>query len=272
MIATVSAAFLQGRLTLAAAHLVSSPLGPSDVDPDDIRDEACSVTAPSRICTPEATRSPDPPDAPDVPDVGVLAGIADLVTLVITVALAIGLAWLIFRLVRGARRSPREDGDDVEPDLDESVDGVLGARVVDHDTPPGEWRRRADDHAAHGEYRDAVRCRYRALVGDLARAGYVDEIAGRTSGEERAQVASTVIRLARTGHADPPAGHADIAGQSAQVTMSFDRAAGTFDAAWFDDELVSVGDLDGFVADERVVLDAVASGPSNRRSRVGSTR
>ena len=267
-----AAAFLPDRLALAAVQLVSSPLGPIDVDPDDIRDEACSVTAPSRICTPEATRPPDPPDAPDLPDVGVLAGIADLVTLLIVVALAIGLAWLIFRLVRGARRSPHEDGDDVEPDLDESVDGVLGARVVDHDTPPREWRRRAEDHAARGEYRDAVRCRYRALVGDLARAGYVDEIAGRTSGEERAQVASTVIRLARIRHVDRPDGPADIAGQSARVTTSFERAAGTFDAAWFDDRPVTVVDLDGFVADEGVVLDAVASGPSARRSRVGSNR
>ena len=39
-------------------------------------------------------------------------------------------------------------------------------------------------------FRDAIRCRYRALVGDLARRGMIDEIPGRTSGEERVQMAA----------------------------------------------------------------------------------
>ena len=42
------------------------PLGPIDVDPDDVRDRACDVTAPGRVCEPP---TPDaPPDPPDIHD------------------------------------------------------------------------------------------------------------------------------------------------------------------------------------------------------------
>ena len=253
----------------ALAQVVQGPLGPTDIDPDDIRDQACSVTASTGICSPSPADPPDLPDAPDLPGAGLAATLADLLFLVLVLALVAGLVWLIVRFVRGSRRARSDDDDDVETDLDESVDGGLGARIVDHGTSPGEWRRRADEHAARGDYRDAVRCRYRALVGDLARAGYVDEIAGRTSGEERAQVAVTVNRLSR---ARPASGDGvDVATSAARVTTSFDRAAGTFDAAWFDDEPVSTDDHDRFVADEEVVLLALASDPQNRRRRAESS-
>ena len=48
---------------------------------------------------------------------------------------------------------------------------------------PDGWRREADRLAAEGRYREALRCRYRALVGELARRGVVDEVPGRTSGD-----------------------------------------------------------------------------------------
>ena len=44
----------------------SGPLGPSDVDPDDIRDVACDATAPSQVCNPPV-REPDSPEPPDLP-------------------------------------------------------------------------------------------------------------------------------------------------------------------------------------------------------------
>jgi hypothetical protein len=52
-----------------------------------------------------------------------------------------------------------------------------------------QWRAEAETHEANGEWREAVRCRYRALVGDLASRGLVEEIPGRTSGEYRGEVA-----------------------------------------------------------------------------------
>jgi hypothetical protein len=41
-----------------------------------------------------------------------------------------------------------------------------------------------------------LRCRYRALVADLAGRGLVDEVPGRTTGEYRAEVGENVPRVA----------------------------------------------------------------------------
>ena len=54
--------------------------------------------------------------------------------------------------------------------------------------PPREWDAEAEEHAANGRWRDAVRCRYRGLVARLAAAGAVDEVPGRTAGEYRLEV------------------------------------------------------------------------------------
>ena len=51
-----------------------------------------------------------------------------------------------------------------------------------------EWRAEAVDHERAGEWRLALRCRYRALVADLAGRGLVEEVPGRTAGEYRAEV------------------------------------------------------------------------------------
>ncbi len=53
---------------------------------------------------------------------------------------------------------------------------------------PAEWRAEAEAHERAGEWRQAVRCRYRALVADLAVRGLVDEVPGRTAGEYRGEV------------------------------------------------------------------------------------
>jgi hypothetical protein len=50
------------------------------------------------------------------------------------------------------------------------------------------WRAEAEAHERAGEWRQAVRCRYRALVAELAVRGLVDEVPGRTAGEYRGQV------------------------------------------------------------------------------------
>jgi hypothetical protein len=51
-----------------------------------------------------------------------------------------------------------------------------------------EWRSEADAHEARGEWRAAMRSRYRALLADLAARGVVDEVPGRTTGDHRRQV------------------------------------------------------------------------------------
>ncbi len=51
-----------------------------------------------------------------------------------------------------------------------------------------DWRAEAEAHERAGRWRPALRCRYRALVADLAAGGVVDEVPGRTAGEYRAAV------------------------------------------------------------------------------------
>jgi len=72
---------------------------------------------------------------------------------------------------------------------------------------PAEWRDRAERFAAEGRFREALRCRYCALVGELARRGVVGEVPGRTSGD-----------YARLVRARLP----EVAEQFASVTVLFE--------------------------------------------------
>lgn len=211
------------------------------VDPDEVRDLACSVTADADVCRVGDLPDIEPP--PGLPATGTAGGLGVLGWLLVVVliaAIAVALAWIVATWWR-----TRSAGTDAEPDdLDVDLDDEVSERIVDHERPPDTWRTAADRHRADGEYRDAVRCRYRALVGDLARAGYVDEVPGRTSGEERRQVA--VLAVER--------GDADV------LAVEFALAAELFDVAWFDDDEVSIDADDRFLAAERAVLDAVTSG------------
>lgn len=241
------------NLTLLASSVwlrVVDPLGPSDIDPDDARDRACAVTSTNRVCNPSA---PEPVDPPDVPNPGSGAGVfGQLLVFLLVAALAVALAWLIMRWVSGQRVVDLDDGDGDVADVDESVDEAVDARVIDHETPPDRWRRNAAAARESGDFREAIRCQYRGLVGDLARSGFVDEIPGRTSGEERSQVAEIAPRLGAVG---------------AAVAAQFDVAADIFDQAWFDDEIVTADDDRRFMAAEHPVLDAVSSGAGRRGGR-----
>jgi len=87
-----------------------------------------------------------------------------------------------------------------------------------------EWRAEAETHERAGEWKLALRARYRSLVADLADRGLVDEVPGRTAGEYRADVSETVP---------------DVASDFAGVTELFERAwygsraTGADDAARF---------------------------------------
>ncbi|MBK9179233.1 MAG: DUF4129 domain-containing protein [Acidimicrobiales bacterium] len=74
---------------------------------------------------------------------------------------------------------------------------------------PEDWLVEAEAREAEGAWRAALRCRYRALVAELAGRGVVDDVPGRTAGEERAAVA----------RARPP-----IAAPFAGATELFERA------------------------------------------------
>jgi hypothetical protein len=58
------------------------------------------------------------------------------------------------------------------------------------------WAAEADEHAAAERWRDAVRCRYAALVTGLVEAGTVVDVPGRTVGELDREVALAAPALA----------------------------------------------------------------------------
>lgn len=57
-----------------------------------------------------------------------------------------------------------------------------------HRRTPAQWRAEAEEHEAAGAWKEALRCRYRALIGDLVAEGILDDVAGRTTGEFRDDV------------------------------------------------------------------------------------
>ncbi len=227
---------------------VGDPLGPVDEAPEVPRDLACDLTASDTVCSPP---EPDPSDLDfdtpiDVPGAGAGFGaFGTLLVVLLVLALVAVIAWIVISMLRN--RTPIDEDID---DLDEDLDDIADERIVDLDRPPDRWRRAAAEHREAGRFRDAVRCEYRALVGDLARAGHVDEIPGRTSGEEREQV-----RTLAPG-----------------VASSFDVAAGIFDAAWFDDAEVTADHDRRFVVAATVVLGDVIGGAGVRSAREPAPR
>lgn len=207
----------------------ADPLQPIDQDPDAVRDEACRLVARDQsVCAPPDTRPP--------PSGSGAGGVNEnwLGTLLWVVLIAAVLVMLVY-LTRyfiersgGGRVKKQRNADD-----DDQLDQVEQAAVaIDRSREPTNWRAEADEHRRAGRYREALRCRYRALVGDLARRGLIDEIPGRTTGEERTQLSQV----------QPDAGR------------PFTSAADLFDGAWYGHYAVDAGDDDRFQSFERDVL------------------
>lgn len=84
--------------------------------------------------------------------------------------------------------------------------------------PAIDWRADAVAHEAAGRWRAALRCRWRALVADLAARGLVEEAPGRTAGDYRRQVATAAPAAA----------------------VDFDAATALFEDAWYGDRPVDL--------------------------------
>jgi Domain of unknown function (DUF4129) len=94
------------------------------------------------------------------------------------------------------------------------VDRRVGVRIEEiHRRTPSEWRAEADELEAAGEWKLALRCRYRALVGDLIADGLLEDVAGRTTGEYRR----------------------DLALRAPDRSPAFDEATELFELAWYAD-------------------------------------
>lgn len=235
------------RVWTSLLAIVDGPLGPTGQDPDAPRDLACDLTVSQRVCSPTEPEPPDPPDI-DLPDPGVAAAggsvVASILVVVLVAALVAAIAWLVVVLIRQRRPQEEDEEEEIDVDIDEDLGiGDSQQRIIDDERPPQRWRGLARQHREAGEFRDAVRCEYRALVGDLARAGIVDEIPGRTSGEERAQL--RVI--------------------APSVALAFDEAADIFDQSWFDDPPTTVEVDERFQQMARAVLDDVLNTASSVR-------
>lgn len=135
-------------------------------------------------------------------------GRGSVIGLLVLLGVLAAAAFVVLRLTRGMRR---------DPGVDMALDAGIGRT-------PRDWIDEAREHEADGRWRDAVRCRYRALLADLSAAGLVDEIAGRTSGEYLAAVRSDVPRAGET---------------FADVTRRFE-------AAWYGDAATSREDVEAF--------------------------
>jgi len=107
-------------------------------------------------------------------------GPGSLIGLVMVVAVVAAAVVLALRVLR--RLAP-------DPSRSLAIDVVVGRSAVD-------WRAEAARHEASRRWRDALRCRYRALIAELAERDLVAEIPGRTSGEYRREISGSVPSVA----------------------------------------------------------------------------
>jgi len=103
-----------------------------------------------------------------------------------------------------------------------------------------DWWAEAARHERDGRWRDALRCKYRALVADLAGRGVVEEVPGGTAGEYRSVVQASI-----------PAVAADFSG-----------ATDLFEGAWYGNRPTAQADQTHFDELARRVL---ATAPASRR-------
>ena len=104
------------------------------------------------------------------------SGAGGIVGLVLLALVLVGVGVLAARFSRGLTPSPE----------------VLAAVPGGPRRSAAAWRAEAEAHERAGAWREAVRSRYRALVADLASAGLVEEVPGRTAGEYRREVGRAV--------------------------------------------------------------------------------
>ncbi|HUQ63724.1 MAG TPA: DUF4129 domain-containing protein [Acidimicrobiales bacterium] len=102
-----------------------------------------------------------------------------LAWLILAAALGV-IAFFIFRFARGVTTDATS----------RTVSAPARLRTAE------DWRAEAVAHEKQGEWRAGLRCRYRALVADLAQRGLVDEVPGRTTGEYRSEVGQNVPKVA----------------------------------------------------------------------------
>lgn len=157
--------------------VAAQSLPPSEHDPGEVRDEI------ERILSQPEYREPPRPLIQRIMDwiseraAELLADIlgggrATVVGWTISAVVAVVVVYLLIRFALSLRADPAK----------------REAAMRDPRRPPEDWVAEAERFEASGEWRHALRCRYRALVAQLAARGLVDEVPGRTAGEYRQEV------------------------------------------------------------------------------------
>lgn len=104
------------------------------------------------------------------------------------------------------------------------------------------WRDEAERRRAAGDHRNALRCRYQALVVELTDAGVLDATPGRTTGEHRARLHEALV----------------------DEHPVIDRVTGTFERTWYGGDDVSADDYAAFVADAERLAPLPATAGAGR--------
>ena len=138
-----------------------------------------------------------------------LAGHFGVAGVVVLLLIAAAVVLVVARVVRASRHTG----------------AVRGYRVDGGSRPPADWLAEAAACEARGDWRGALRARYRALVAELAARGVVDEVPGRTTGEYRAEVSANL-----------PAAAPEFGGATDlfEATMYGDQASGPAETAELD--------------------------------------
>lgn len=151
-------------------------------------------------------------------------GIGSVVAwILILIAVAAVVAVVVYVVRHRVRRAPRDDGD-------------LSEVEVEHRRSARAWASDAERLEADGDWKGALRARYRHLVRTLVDRRQVPDIAGRTTGELRDDLALTT----------PDAADA------------FDTASLLFELAWYAHVPTGPAERDTFVAAAAEVLAAPA--------------
>lgn len=195
------------------------PLAPSGVEPSEIRRLTEQVLAQPRYDAAEPgivtrlwtwilDRTAELIARLAAGDGGTIVGVVILV-------LAVGAtAFLAVRLLLRVRRDPGAA----------APAGIEGRSAED-------WRELARRAEAAGDWAEALRCSYRALLADLVAAGVTDEVAGRTARDYLRDISA--------------------AAPAAEEPMTW--ATEAFEAAWYDRRPVDASDLEAMRrAGERV--------------------
>jgi len=148
----------------------------------------------------------------------------------LVVAAAIALVVLVIVLVRRTPRLPVQ-----EEDAAVRVEVRRDAR---------DWLAEAERLEAEGQWKAALRCRYRALTAKLVSKRLVRDLPGRTSGEYRDDLAVTVP----------------------QARDDFGAASELFERAWYGDRATGADESERFRAHAREV-EALAEQPDQRLDR-----